>query len=82
MGKARETKTQTQIDWLRIVELARQIDEDYRVRGAVNIDVAHRLVHGIVRFQEQMIGESMRALRRLPEVLRRDADRINQRSSR
>lgn len=54
------------IQWARIVELARQLDDDYRVRGVVDLDLALRLAHGIVTFQEQLIGSFVRTMRRPP----------------
>jgi hypothetical protein len=54
------------IQWVRLVELARQVDEHYRQRGAVDTDAAMRLVNGVVTFQEQLLGNSVRTMRRPP----------------
>lgn len=54
------------IQWVRIVELARQVEQSHRLHGEVDGEAALRLVHGIVTFQEQLIGNSLRTMRRPP----------------
>ena len=52
------------VKWSRIVELARQIDDEHRRRNAVDMDIAMRLAHAIVTFQEQLVGTFRRSMRR------------------
>jgi hypothetical protein len=52
------------IHWTRIVDLARQIREDYATRGGVDVDVALRLARSILLLQEQMVGNFLRTMRR------------------
>jgi len=52
------------IPWTRIVELAKQIDQDYVARGAVDADTVLRLARAVLLFQEQLLGGMLRTLRR------------------
>jgi hypothetical protein len=52
------------IHWTRIVELARQLNEEHTARGVIDTDVALRLARAVLLFQEQMVGTLLRTLRR------------------
>ena len=52
------------ISWKRLVDLARQIDRDFEARGVVDLDIALRLVRGVVTFQDQLVGRFLRTMRR------------------
>jgi hypothetical protein len=52
------------IPWTRIVELAEHIEREHTVRGAIDADVALRLVRAILQFQEQLVAGMVRPARR------------------
>jgi hypothetical protein len=52
------------IQWTRIVELARQLNEEQAARGVVDTDIALRLARAVLLFQDQMVGTLLRTMRR------------------
>jgi hypothetical protein len=52
------------IPWTRIVELAEHVEQQYELRGAVDIDTALRLIRAVLQFQEQLVAGMVRPSRR------------------
>jgi hypothetical protein len=48
------------IPWTRIVELAEHLDQEQTSRGAIDADIALRLVRAILQFQDQLVAGMVR----------------------
>ena len=53
----------SRIPWTRIVELAEHIQREHTLRGAIDADVALRLVRAVLQFQEQLLAGMVRPMR-------------------
>jgi hypothetical protein len=49
--------SQPHVPWLRVVELAKELDSTFFVRREVSRELALRLAHAVLEFQQQLLGD-------------------------